>query len=98
MLCGGDASSNDSMAIKLDMSNAYDQAEWPFLLRVMLKLGFRPCWIELIIKCIKFASFAFMGNGSPTCHIIPSRGLRKGNPIFPYLFMFYSEGLLGLLR
>jgi reverse transcriptase-like protein len=32
---------NNAFALKLDMSKAYDQVEWPFLERVMLRLGFR---------------------------------------------------------
>jgi len=36
----GNPSSNDSMAIKLDMWKAFDHIEWAFYAKVMLKLGF----------------------------------------------------------
>ena len=71
-----DASSNGSMAIKLDMSKAYDRMELAFLSSVMLKLGIRPCWIELVMKCIKSTSSAFLVNGVPKAHIVPSQGLQ----------------------
>lgn len=35
-----------SMAVKLDMTKAYDKVEWGFLRRVMEKMGFRGCWID----------------------------------------------------
>ena len=38
-------------AVKLDMSKAYDQMEWPFLQAMMAKLGFRSGRIDLIMKC-----------------------------------------------
>ena len=36
------------MALKLDMSKAYDWVEWNFLERVIRRMGFRSIWIHLI--------------------------------------------------
>jgi len=94
----GDLSSRGSMDIKLDMSKAFDRIEWSFRSNVMLRMGFCHQWVDLVMKCIKSTSFSFMINGTPEGHIIPSRGLRQGDPISPYLFLFCSEGLSELLK
>jgi len=67
----GDTCSTGSMVVKLDMAKAFDQIEWPFLSAVMLKLGFQPEWVNLVIRCVKSASFSFLINGYPSGHIIP---------------------------
>ena len=40
------------MAIKLDMSKAYDRVEWIFLEKLMEKLGFDSRWTSFISSCI----------------------------------------------
>jgi len=64
----------------------------------MLQLGFQKCWVDVVMRCVRTASFAFLVNGVPIGHIIPSRVLRQGDPISPYLYLFCSEGLSGILR
>ena len=85
-------------AIKLDMAKAYDRIEWAYLRRIMLPLGFCDSFVSVIMKCVTSVSMSVRVNGVLTETFRPTRGIRNGDPISPYLFLLCAEGLSCLLK
>ncbi|KAK3200780.1 hypothetical protein Dsin_024195 [Dipteronia sinensis] len=48
------------MAIKLDMSKAYDKVEWSFLKEMMKRIGFSNQWVGGIMRCVTSVSYSFL--------------------------------------
>ena len=64
----------------------------------MTKLGFSKFWIDRVISCISTPSFSICINGKSYGNIKPSKGLRQGDPLSPYLFLLCVEGFNSLLK
>jgi ribonuclease HI len=87
-----------SCAVKLDMAKAYDRVEWSYLRAVMEALGFSRKWCDLVMQCVTSVTFAVRVNGVFSDFFQPTRGIRQGDPISPYLFLLCSEGLTCMLK
>lgn len=92
------AEKNCTMAVKTDMSKAYDRIEWSFVQQVLQRLGFNAKWINWLMQCITTVSYSYLVNDSVYGEVKPYRGIRQGDPLSPYVFILCSEVLSGLCK
>ena len=46
-----------ALALKLDVSKAYDRLKWGFLEGMMTELGFLEVWVDKVMSCVSTPSF-----------------------------------------
>lgn len=63
----------------------------------MIKTGLDERWVALAMEIVTTASCSVLINGEPKGFIKPTRGIKQGDLLSPYLFMLYAEGLSTML-
>lgn len=64
------------IALKIDMSKAYDRVEWLMVISMMQRVGFNFNWQKWVMEYMSLVLYKILINGSPSEQINPSRGIR----------------------
>jgi len=86
------------MALKIDLEKAYDKLEWSFIRDVLIKVNIPIDLIDTIMSCVTTVSTSIVFNGEALELIYPSRGIRQGDPLSPYLFILCMNFLGQLIK
>ncbi|XP_052172169.1 uncharacterized protein LOC127788096 [Diospyros lotus] len=84
-------------AMKVDLAKAYDSMEWDFLLIVLHLMTFPPQFCSWICECVTTPRYSIKINGQLNGFFPEGWGLRKRDPLSPYLFVLVIQILHGIV-
>lgn len=83
---------------RIYFEKAHDRVDWNFLKLTLIHFGFPPPIVTLIMNCTTSTSLSMKWNGYKLESFTPTRGLRQGDPMSPYLFVLCMENLSLLIQ
>ena len=84
--------------MKIGIHKAFDSVHWAFLKELLNSLKFPPLFTQWIMTCITSVQFSININGQQGPFFKGKRGLKRGDPLSPLLFVLAMEYLSRLFR
>jgi hypothetical protein len=82
-----------NLALKIDITKAFDTLDWNFLIKVLTAFGFNEKFCNWIKVILHSAFLSISINGKSQGYFNCSRGVRQGDPLSPLLFCLAEEVL-----
>jgi len=82
-----------NIAMKIDVSKAFDTLNWDFLINVLHCFGFSQVFCDWIKNILLSARVSVCVNGTQQGYFNCKRGVRQGDPLSPLLFCIAEEVL-----
>jgi hypothetical protein len=80
-----------NLALKIDISKAFDTLDWGFLLMVFHAFGFNSTFCNWINTILSSTRLSISINGNQEVYFKCKRGVRQGDPLSPLLFSLAEE-------
>lgn len=79
------------MAIKIDLAKAYDRVSWHVIKDTLEDAGIPTLLNRVILSTLESGSTRVLWDGRVGDAFKPSRGVRQGDPVSPYVFVLCME-------
>lgn len=77
--------------LQIDISKAYDNVDWEYMLNVLEAFDLPPIFIQWITACIASPHYSVAFNGELVGFFPGKKGLRQGDPISSSLFVMAMD-------